>query len=149
MGSGTSFSSPVNAGLVACLRQAYPQKNSHEIIQAIFQSCNHPFSPDTITGYGIPDYWTAYRILEASTLNNKEILTVYPNPVQSVLSVKAYYPNTIFQIDVIDVVGRILFSLPYNGNDCVHINTSALPANVYILKIYTNEKIVTKKISKY
>lgn len=148
MGSGTSFSAPVNAGLVACLRQAYPQKTSHEIIQAIFQSCNHPFAPDTLTGYGIPDYWTAYRIMEASTLNDDKILTVYPNPVQSILTVKAYYPENIFHIEIMDVTGRTLFSLPYHGNDCVHINMSNLSAGIYILKIHTSGKIITKKISK-
>ncbi|MDR2409565.1 MAG: S8 family peptidase [Bacteroidales bacterium] len=148
MGSGTSFSSPVNAGLVACLRQAYPQKNSHEIIQAIFQSCNHTFSPDTLTGYGIPDYWTAFRILEASSLSNDNILTVYPNPVQSILTVKAYYPKNIFRVEIIDITGRTLFVLPYKGNDCVHINTSNLSAGVYILRIHTDKKIITKRISK-
>jgi hypothetical protein len=145
-GNGTSFSSPVNAGLIACLRQAYPQKTSHEIIQAIFRSCNHVAFPDTVTGYGIPDYWTAYRILEASTHNDDETLIVYPNPVQSMLTIKAYYPNKIYHVEIIDVMGRRLCFLPCNGNDCIHLNLDTLSAGVYILKIHTQEEIITRKL---
>ncbi|MDR1182428.1 MAG: S8 family peptidase [Bacteroidales bacterium] len=147
-GNGTSFASPVNAGLAACLRQAFPQKTSHEIIRAILQSCNHVTLPDTLTGYGIPDYWQAYRILEASNLVKKELQIIYPNPVQSTLTIKAYYPNRLFRVEMIDIMGRPLFSSSYEGNDCISLDISSLPGGIYVLKIHSDEGIAVKRISK-
>ncbi len=147
-GNGTSFSSPVNAGLIACLRQAYPQKTSFEIIRAIMQSCNHVFLHDTVTGYGVPDYWTAYRILESADLFEEEILAVFPNPVQSTLTIKAYYPYRLFHVEIIDTMGKILSSASYNGNDQIYIDFSTLAGGVYILRIDTGEETITKKVIK-
>jgi subtilisin family serine protease len=147
-GNGTSFSSPVNAGLVACLRQAFPQKTSHEIIKAIFQSCNHVQNPDTLTGYGIPDYWLAFRLLDASVINKKDIVHAYPNPVQSILKIKTFYPYQILKLEIIDAWGRILYGSSYEGNDFLEIDFSSLASGIYILRIHTTDRIAIKKVIK-
>ena len=59
---GTSFSTPVVAGLVACLWQALPQKTALEIIQLVRQASNNYQHPDNIYGYGMPNFWRAYMI---------------------------------------------------------------------------------------
>ena len=59
---GTSFSTPIVAGLVACLWQALPQKSAKEIIHLVRQSSNQYEEPDNIYGYGIPNFWRAYMI---------------------------------------------------------------------------------------
>lgn len=58
---GTSFSTPVVAGLVACLWQALPGKTAKEIIRLVRESADNVASPDNIYGYGIPDFWKAYQ----------------------------------------------------------------------------------------
>ena len=58
---GTSFSSPLIAGLVACLWQALPDKTAKEIIDLVRSSGNRSLNPDNIYGYGIPDFWLAYQ----------------------------------------------------------------------------------------
>lgn len=58
---GTSFSTPLVAGLVACLWQALPQKNAKQIIQLVKDSGSNTSTPDNIYGYGIPDFWKAYH----------------------------------------------------------------------------------------
>ena len=60
-GSGTSFSSPVICGLVACLWQALPQLTAQQIMQLVRQSADRYETPDNIFGYGIPDFWKAYN----------------------------------------------------------------------------------------
>ena len=57
---GTSFSSPVVCGLVACLWQAMPHKTASEIIELIQHTGNNCQHPDNIYGYGVPDFWQAY-----------------------------------------------------------------------------------------
>ena len=59
---GTSFSTPVVAGLVACLWQALPDLTASEIIQIIRETGNNYQKPDNIYGYGTPNFWRAYMI---------------------------------------------------------------------------------------
>ena len=53
--NGTSFSSPIIAGLTACLKQAHPDRSNMDIIQAVRLSGDQYALPDAEYGYGIPD----------------------------------------------------------------------------------------------
>lgn len=57
---GTSFSTPLVCGLVACLWQALPNKTAKEIIDIVRRSGNNVEHPDNIFGYGVPDFRKAY-----------------------------------------------------------------------------------------
>lgn len=57
---GTSFSTPVVCGLMACLWQALRNKTAEEMIDLIRQAGNNYEHPDNIYGYGMPDFWRAY-----------------------------------------------------------------------------------------
>ena len=65
--NGTSFSSPIMCGLVACLWQACPELTAKEIIELVRRSGDRAVFPDNIYGYGIPDLWKAYQ----STVNTR------------------------------------------------------------------------------
>lgn len=56
---GTSFSTPIVCGLVACLWQALPDKTALEIIDLVRRSASQYAEPTNIFGYGIPDFWKA------------------------------------------------------------------------------------------
>ena len=56
---GTSFSTPIIAGLVACLWQSQPQLTALQLIQLVRNSSNNVAHPNNIYGYGIPDFWKA------------------------------------------------------------------------------------------
>ena len=58
--NGTSFSSPIMCGMVACLWQACPKLTAKQIIDLVRQSGDRADFPDNIYGYGIPDLWKAY-----------------------------------------------------------------------------------------
>lgn len=58
--NGTSFSSPIMCGMVACLWQACPKLTAKEIIELVRRSGDRADFPDNIYGYGIPDLWKAY-----------------------------------------------------------------------------------------
>ena len=61
--NGTSFSSPVIAGVIACLWQAFPEKSNIELLQIIRES-GHLFPSFTDQeGYGIPNFETIYNLL--------------------------------------------------------------------------------------
>ncbi len=71
---GTSFSSPMLSGMVACLWQAFPDKSNYEIMEAVRQAGDRNVvmngnvyeEPDTHDGYGygITDFLRAYNILK-------------------------------------------------------------------------------------
>lgn len=59
--NGTSFATPIMAGLGACLWQALPWMINKELIQLIQQTASQANQPDVEKGYGIPDMQKAYR----------------------------------------------------------------------------------------
>lgn len=62
---GTSFSSPIVCGLVACLWQAFPEKTAKEIIEMVRQSADNYETPNNIYGYGLPNFWRAYMMAKS------------------------------------------------------------------------------------
>ena len=62
-GNGTSYSAPLFAGMIACLRQAFPNKTSFEIIDVVRRSGSQYTAPDSALGYGITDFLKAYNLL--------------------------------------------------------------------------------------
>ena len=64
-GNGTSFATPLLAGLAACLWSALPNENAMQIRERIIQSADrysHPDTQENHYGYGIPDAWKAYTL---------------------------------------------------------------------------------------
>ena len=58
--NGTSFSTPIVAGLGVCLWQSLPWLTNQEIIELIRQTASQANRPDVEKGYGIPDIYKAY-----------------------------------------------------------------------------------------
>lgn len=156
-GNGTSFSSPITAGAVACLWQANPSKTNMELVYAIQQSANQASAPDTLIGYGIPDFCLANTLLTDITQyeRSSNVLAIYPNPFSSDFSIE-YTPlqSEAARIEVIDISGRIIFSETnyFKSNDKNKITSSALnnsDAGMYFVKIINSKnEIISKKIIK-
>jgi serine protease AprX len=80
-GNGTSFSCPVLSGMTACLMQAVPEATAGEIINALHSSADRYLNPDSLYGYGIPDFVKTLLKLQDLYLivpDNKSIAR--PNP---------------------------------------------------------------------
>ena len=61
--NGTSFASPILCGVVTCFWQACPWLTAKEVIKAVQQAGDRVDYPDNIYGYGVPNLWKAYMIL--------------------------------------------------------------------------------------
>ena len=87
--SGTSFSAPIIAGMVASLWQALPNKTNSEIIKLIKESASLFENPNMEMGYGIPDFILALDTgLKVMDYVNTPFL-IYPNPFKETLSIIA------------------------------------------------------------
>lgn len=82
-GSGTSFSGPIMAGMAACLWQSNTSKGNMEVFHAIERSASQYNNPDTVLGYGIPDFVTAKYLLDGfqeGAFEEDGTPSIYPNP---------------------------------------------------------------------
>jgi subtilisin family serine protease len=156
--SGTSFSSPILAGMVACLWQANPTKKNMEIINAIKQSATFADSPNNQYGYGIPDFCKANQLLKGLVeidLGN-EIVFYNSNPFSEKCTV--YFPKEIKNayIEIHDLNGKLLFNEYFtqtiNSNYLKELNMLQAADGIYILKVYDDAThsnlLFSKKIVK-
>ncbi len=85
-GSGTSFSNPNIAGLIACLWQAFPEFSNMDILDVVKRSSHKYANPDTRMGFGIPDMKKAYEMLmlkRQERIIADNWVKAYPNPMVS------------------------------------------------------------------
>lgn len=156
MNNGTSFSSPITAGAVACLWQANPARTNMEIMLAIHQSSSQYNSPDTVKGYGIPNFCWANYILAGIDEQSAaaENLGVYPNPFSASLEVNFYsLKKQSVTLELFDVSGRKISSQQVSaemntGNRFGISGAAELAAGIYILQLRTKDKVLVKKIVK-
>ena len=74
--------------------------------------------------------------------------SVYPNPVNNVVTISNSANATIDAVTVSDLNGRTVKSVKLNGETSAQINISDLSAGVYMMNISSDQGSVTKKIVK-
>lgn len=141
--NGTSFSSPIIAGAIACLMQALPNKTNAEIMQLVRESSSQFNSPDFQLGYGIPDFQLALN--NALPVDDK--IKLYPNPTKGLV----YFgiPENVDELEVTlyNVLGKQIeiFSISKNNNT---IDMSSLSKGIYLLLIESSKSSKTIKLIK-
>lgn len=60
--NGTSFATPILAGLAVCLWQALPQLSNNSMVKLLQETAHQHKQPDVELGYGIPDVYKAYKL---------------------------------------------------------------------------------------
>jgi serine protease AprX len=152
--NGTSFSSPVTAGAVACLWQANPAKTNMELLNAIQQSASLSATPDSIKGYGIPDFCYANRILSGIPTFDEDSFSIYPNPFKNTIQINFFSSkeqNVL--IELFDIKGdkiysrSIKFDIYSRENFTLSVGDN-YAAGMYLLTIKTNDKVYHEKIIK-
>ncbi|NPA45871.1 MAG: S8 family serine peptidase [Chlorobi bacterium] len=78
--SGTSFASPLMAGFTADMVQAYPFLTPAEYKRFLLASSDRYQHPDTLYGYGIPDFRKMLNMLDSAGRHALEHVRLYPNP---------------------------------------------------------------------
>ncbi len=152
--SGTSFSSPVLAGMGACLWQANPAATAFQIKSAIEQSASLYPASDSLLGYGIPDMKAADQILKISSspyVNAEKLWEVYPNPAEDyiILQNKKIKATGNIEISFFTPDGRLLRKEQHVASPQIIVhNMQGLPTGLLILSIESGSVSETFKISK-
>jgi serine protease AprX len=146
--NGTSFSSPIMAGVIACFWQAFPNKTNFEIMDLIRKSADRFNNPTDQYGYGIPDFEAAYnQVLTLDNFKNASI-KIFPNPLKDTfsMSVDGYAAESL-SIQIYNILGQLVFENFKLVSKT--IDSKNLKNGIYILKIqYENQQKTVKLIKK-
>lgn len=144
--NGTSFSSPIMAGMVACLWQSFPTKTASEIKQLIKESGDLFSNPTAQKGYGIPDFESIYGNLLVHGINDV-FIQVFPNPATDVVKIRIPNFTTNFEVKLYDVSGALVFSKKlFSSASEIYIDT--LESGIYFMKIMLDTQVKTIKLVK-
>ena len=140
--SGTSFSSPVLAGMCACLWEAHPNATNMEIIDALKKTASLWNDPNNRMGWGIPDFAKADAYLtQLSGLRKAgKNLFVWPNPFSVGFSVGIPQKYTgEGKLALFSLEGTMLFEKTFRINRTFLSFHNAflmrLKAGVYIIRL--------------
>jgi len=148
-GNGTSYSSPIMAGVVACFWQAFPNLTNLQIMQKIRESADRYNNPSLQSqyGYGVPDFQKAYTVLAVDQVDFLKDLAVFPNPLTNSFTLQIdgqKLENT--QIQIFNVIGKKVFEK--SNLISKTIDVSELNSGIYILKITNGNQQKTIKLIK-
>lgn len=133
--NGTSFSSPIMTGGIACLMQALPNKTNAEIMQLVRESGSQFSTPDYQLGYGIPNLFSALNTaLNIEDVENNNNISIFPNPAKDFVFVKTPSNKEGFKVVFFDVLGKQVIKESINKTNN-QINVSSLSKGIYIINV--------------
>ena len=146
-GSGTSFSCPILAGMVAGFWQANPTLTAQQVIAALTSTASQAAAPDNTLGYGIPNFVRAYNRLHptaplaaAAPVASAEGLGIFPNPAgdgQLTLALPAALRGRPLRLRVLDARGAVVVDqqLPASPGPAVPLLLQRLAKGVYTCEV--------------
>lgn len=151
--SGTSFSTPITAGAVACLWQANPMFTNMQLFTAILQSADRYTNPDNDYGYGIPDFCNANIFLSELTKEDTakdKFISVYPNPASDFVSFTFYSASgQELKVQLMDVTGKVISEkniFVKAGLNEIRFEDLPFAPGVYLLRIQTTGNTFSHKL---
>ncbi len=141
--NGSSFSSPLLAGMAASLWSAFPDKTNAEIFRAIELSGHQSNALDINLGYGIPDFMKAYQILKGEESPSSDSFFVTYNAFNENLEGVLQQSNEPTTIRIKNLLGQILYSEMISGKEGyqkVAIPVSLQKGDLYYFEVFTQNK---------
>lgn len=99
------------------------------------------------TDGGAPAYTGSFNSSESATVKTESTiqLSIYPNPVQDILTVQVEKPEDIQSISIYTIDGQLVYSENYFVD---HINTSELTTGMYYIQIKAENETAIEKFVK-
>ncbi|MEF8983679.1 MAG: S8 family serine peptidase [Bacteroidales bacterium] len=155
MTHGTSFSTPIVSGLAACLWQKFPELSNIELKEKLIRNANQYASPDSLLGYGIPNFARAGDIRIEDL--NKSSVEIFPNPFKNHFYINIPDVNTgegPIYLEIYDLMGRKILNRQFTkttAGNRIRINAlSDTPTGIYLIKLSLNpDYTIKQKIVKH
>ena len=148
-GNGTSFATPLMAGLAAGFWQAHPTLTATQVTDALRRSGSQYGAPDDQLGYGIPNFERASVLADAYGS-----LVVYPNPFSDadLLGIQwgEIAANEPLNATLTNLAGRVIWQNQYVSTSLATfmLPRLSLSAGMYILTLTSGDKRRTLKVVK-
>ena len=152
--NGTSFSAPIMAGLTACLWQSNPTRTNMEVINIIKQSASQYSSPDSLMGYGIPDFKQAYISLNPLIRLGGKSIIAWPSPFTSEFNIEfGPIPEAKANLLILTITGKKVLEkqLSVNNTDANIITVTELAflaKGLYIVHVISDSQTIVCKVIK-
>jgi serine protease AprX len=141
-GSGTSFSCPVISGLCASLMQAVPGATAADIMNSVRESSDRFNNPDSLYGYGLPDFVSALKKLEDQLTFRPEVnISAGPNPFFDEISLWFREIPGYLSVSLMDFNGRLIMrkDFPaYASRSYILNGFDNMAQGIYYLKVITD-----------
>lgn len=161
--NGTSFSSPIMAGLIACLNQnsffllksSSPNKSksaqnlNYYLKRSIYESADRFSNPTAQHGFGIPNFQVALNNYTASLEVNSILndIKISPNPVKNSFNIQFLEnSSSTYSLEIYNVLGKKVFEKQVISSENIEITT--FKKGIYFLKIFSDLVSRTIKILK-
>lgn len=145
--NGTSFSSPIIAGGMACLVQAFPHKTNLELMQLVRESASIYANPTIQLGYGIPDFELAFQTLSVLENNHSDEIQIFPNPAKAIVHINLPEGFENASMTIGTLLGKTIKTYTTNTS-YKNIDVSELASGIYLLRVEANGAQLTKKFIK-
>jgi hypothetical protein len=142
-GSGTSFSSPVTAGALACLIQSQPSFSAEQIRNAVRNTASRAANPDSLYGWGIPNLMNARTFLSTTDSGPvpHEQFTLFPVPFTGTPTLTNNLKvSSTARVEILSVTGELIGSkvIGFQALASIGLNEFAgFPSGIYFLRIST------------
>ncbi len=154
--NGTSFASPILAGLVACLWQLHPERTAPQIIDAVKRSGSIYNTPNDSLGYGIPDFAAAHAWLGATAGISDgpgEHIALFPIPFSDVLIIGLpFIASGSVDVALYDLTGRQVWKTSTQaGGDRVILRDDRLAVigdGAYVMRLQVDGRTMTRTVIK-
>jgi subtilase family serine protease len=153
-GSGTSFATPIMAGMMACLLQRYKTIDAltdiPTILNSVFKSGSLYNDPTEQMGYGIPDFVQAEKNLktfDSIRQVEKENFVLLFNPTLKTITIRftdGNYPKNT-TVRIYSMTGIELINQSLTESSTV-LQSGKFQAGVYAVSVSENGKTNTEKV---
>jgi subtilisin family serine protease len=148
LANGTSFSSPITAGLVTCLWQSLPTLTNAQILQVVRESASIYGSPTAQLGYGIPNFYSAFQAgqLLSNDSVTPPVFSVYPNPFEDQIIIQWPELDVFGQLQIYNVTGQLILHKEIQSNQTISV--SHLKSGMYFYSLQSEGLLKSGKIIK-
>ena len=143
-GNGTSFSSPIMAGAMACLWQSAPAFSAQELRDAVRNTASLAATPDNLYGYGIPNMLNAMFVISASSTSfePEQSYALFPVPFTGSPWLKSNLTKSEqIRIEILSFSGQLISTqtLIVNSSSTVVLNDfNTMPSGLYFVRIISD-----------
>ena len=151
-GNGTSYSSPLVCGMLACLLQYSHEKNPSINVAAfremVIQNSSFYSAPTTQLGYGITDFQQAMNAITTYSKNeklNKLNILVSVNTNSRLIRIEMPVSENKYSISITDISGRNVYAQDAEQS-IIEISTNHFPTGIYLLQVSNSQNHYKEKM---